>query len=147
MRVKLRLPFMAALILTTGCSDRVESPSDPFLIPKERVASVIEDANRGDLSAVKQLIAHFEASSGNDAIAAKWSAKARELGDAQELYYYAAQMFTATRHESNSLKKHEMLVDALNSAKRSYAIRADTSTQELVDEIAQALDGGENLSR
>lgn len=122
-----------------ACSGGLKSPSDAFLIPQEQIAVVTKDASAGNLSAIKRLISHYEATSGDDAIAEEWRAKARSLGDAQELYYYAARLFTGARSESDPVKKQKMLVEALESAQRSYANGADASTQRLIDEISQVI--------
>lgn len=104
------------------------------------MAAVVKDANHGDVRAIKRLIAHYEASSENDVVVEKWRAKAREIGDAQELYYYAASTFTGARREPDLVKKREMLAKALESAKRSYVSSDDGSTQQLVDEITRAIE-------
>lgn len=140
MSMKMFWFLLATSFAMTGCGDGLKSPSNAFLMPKEQMAVVVRDANHGDLSAIKRLIAHYEASSGNDVVAEEWRAKARALGDAQELYYYAARMFTEARGEPNLVKKREMLVEALESAKRSYASSAEASTQQLIDEITRAID-------
>ena len=77
------------------------------------MATVVKEANADDLGSVKRLITHYEATSGNDAIIEEWRVKARSLGDAQELYYYAAKLFTKARTEADPVKKREMLVAAL----------------------------------
>lgn len=131
---------LAASFAMTSCVDGVNSPSDAFLIPKEQMAAVVKDASHGDIKAIKRLIAHYEASSGNEAVAEEWRAKARASGDAQELYYYAARTFTAGRSQSDPVKRRELLAEALKSAKNSYASSADVSTQQLIDEITRAID-------
>ena len=140
MSMKMLWFLLAMSFAMTGCGDGLKSPSDAFLIPKEQMAAVVKDANHGDLSAIKRLIAHYEASSGNDVVAEEWRAKARALGDAQELYYYSARTFTVARSEPDFVKKREMLAEALESARRSYASSADASTQRLIDEITRAID-------
>ena len=135
------LPFLLSMSLAMmGCDHGLKSPSQASLIPKEQMATVVKDANHGDIRAIKRLIAHYGASSENGAVAEEWRAKAREIGDAQELYYYAASTFTGARGESDLEKKREMLIEALKSAKRSYASSADVSTQQLIDEISQSID-------
>lgn len=133
------LPMLAVLFLLIGCDEKPKSPSDAFLIPQEQISTVTKAADNGDLVAIKRLIAHYEATSGNDVIAEKWKAKARSLGDPQELYYYSASLFTAARRENDASKKHEMLVEALEAANRSYASHADKSTQQLIDEIKRII--------
>lgn len=139
MSMKMPLSLLVMSFAIAACDGGLKSPSDDFLIPQEQIAVVVKEANAGDLSAIKRLIAHYEATSGNDAVAEEWKAKARSLGDAQELYYYAAKLFTGARDEPNPIKKQTMLAEALNSAKRSYASRPDTSTQRLIDEINQSI--------
>ncbi len=130
---------LALSLAVSGCDDGIKSPSDAFLIPQEQMATVVKEAKAGDLGSVKRLIAHYEATSGNDALVEEWRAKARSLGDAQELYYYAAKLFTKARTETDPVKKREMLVDALKAAERSSSSHADASTQKLVEEIAHSL--------
>lgn len=125
--------------MLSGCDDGIKSPSDAFLIPQTQMAAVVKEAQAGDLSSVKRLIAHYEATSGNDAIAEEWRAKARSLGDAQELYYYAAKLFTGARAEADPVKKREMLTEALKSAERSSSSHADASTQQLIEDITRSL--------
>lgn len=139
MSTKMRSSLVVALFAVTACGSGFRSPSDAFLIPNEQIATVTKEASAGDLGAVKRLIAHYEATSGNDALTEEWRAKARALGDAHELYYYAARLFTGARNESDPAKKKEMLVEALDSARRSYANGADTSTQRLIDEISRSI--------
>lgn len=100
--------FPVSLILSLalmGCDNRDRSPSDVFLIPKQQLAAVINSANNGDIKSVKRLIYYYESSSEDEAMAEKWRAKARSLGDAQELYYYAAKIYTGARSEPDSTKK------------------------------------------
>lgn len=135
------LSFLLAMSFAiASCSDRLQSPSDAFLISQEQMAAVVKNANRGDIGSIKRLIAHYEASSDNDAAAEEWRLKARALGDAQELHYYAARVFTGARSETDLARKHEMLIEALESARHSYASSADPSTQQLIDEITRAID-------
>jgi len=139
MSMKMLSLLLAMSFVMTGCSDGLKSPSDAFLIPQEQMAAVEKEADAGDLDAIKRLIAHYDAVSGNDAIAEKWRVKARSLGDAQELYYYAGSLFIKARRESDPVKKREMLTEAFDFAKRSYASRADTSTQRLIEEISRSI--------
>lgn len=134
--------LMMTLVLSfamSGCDDGIKSPSDALLIPQGKMAKIVKEANAGDLAAVKKLIAHYEATSGNDAIADGWRAKARSLGDAQELYYYAARLFTGARVEPDPVKKREMLAEALKAAERSSSSHADASTQQLIEDITRSL--------
>jgi hypothetical protein len=133
------LSFLLAMsFVVMACSNDLRSPSDAFLIPQEKMEAVEKEADAGDLDAIRRLIAHYDATSGNDAIADKWRARARSLGDAQELYYYAARTFTGAQSELDPEKKRGMLANALDAARRSYASRSDESTQQLLNKINQA---------
>jgi TPR repeat protein len=139
MSMKMLVLLLAMSFALAGCGEGLKSPSDAFLIPQEQMTTVVKEANAGDLDAVKRLIAHYEATSGNDALAEEWRAKARSLGDAQELYYYAAKLFTGAKVEADPIKKRDMLVEALKAAERSSSSHADASTQQLVEEITRSL--------
>jgi len=133
-----------ALLLTTSfvltaCSNEISSPSDAFLIPESQLAGVTNAANADDLEAVKRLISHYEATTGNEEVAEKWREKARSLGDAHELFNHAGSLLIRAKRESDPEKRRGILVEALNSAKRSHTNRADASTQRLVDEINRSL--------
>lgn len=52
---------------------------------RDKVA-VMKAADAGDLAAIKRLIAHYEATLGNDVLAEQWRERACALGDAQELF-------------------------------------------------------------
>ncbi|UBB26179.1 hypothetical protein LAG73_03575 [Pseudoxanthomonas japonensis] len=122
-----------------ACDGGLKSPSDVFLIPQDQIEAITKKANSGDVDAVKRLIAHYEASSENDAIAEEWRAKARALGDAQELYYFAERQFTGARIETEQAKKREMLMSALKAAEQSLSSREDASTKQLIEEITRSL--------
>lgn len=139
--------LVVVALAVAGCSDELRgpnaseqrSPSDAFVIPDEERATVEVAANQGDVAAVKRLIDHYEALSGSDEDAAKWKAVARELGDSQQLNYYAASTLTAARRESDPAKRHAMLVDALGAARRSNASKANPSAQKLILEATRAM--------
>jgi hypothetical protein len=105
---------------------------------REKVA-VMAAADAGDLVAIKRLIAHYEATLGNDVLAERWRERACDLGDAQELYYLAARRFAAAEVEDDAEIRHTLLVDAHDAAKRSHASQPDHSTQLLVEQIARAV--------
>ena len=132
------LALMVSFIML-GCDSGTISPNDAFLIRQDQLSAVMQDANNGDLVAVKKLIAHYEATSGNEAVADVWRAKARSLGDAQELYYYAAKLFTAAKVETDPAKKHEMLEEALKAAELSSSSHADPYTQQLIEDITRSI--------
>jgi hypothetical protein len=139
--------LVVVALAAAGCSDELRgpnaseqrSPSDAFVIPDEERATVEVAANQGDVAAVKRLIDHDEALSRNDEDAAKWKAVARELGDSQQLNYYAASTLTAARRENDPAKRHAMLVDALGAARRSNASKANPSAQKLILEATRAM--------
>jgi len=127
-------------IATASCSgeprgpDKVEqvSPSDAFMIPEDELATVEVAANQGDVAAVKRLIAHYEAVSGSDEVAERWKAVARELGDWEQLNYYAGSRLAAARRENDPAKRRALLIDALAAARRSNASSANPSAQKLI---------------
>lgn len=139
--------LVVVALATAGCSGELRgpnaseqrSPSDAFVIPDEERATVEVAANQGDVAAVKRLIDHYEALSGSDEDAAKWKSVARELGDSQQLNYYAASTLTAARRENDPAKRHAMLVNALGAAKRSNASKANPSAQKLILEATRAM--------
>lgn len=139
--------LVVVALAAAGCSDELRgpnaseqrSPSDAFVIPDEERATVEVAANQGDVAAVKRLIDHYEALSGSDEDAAKWKAVARELGDSQQLNYYAASTLTAARRENDPAKRRAMVVDALAAARRSNASKANPSAQKLILEATRAM--------
>ncbi|HEY0334077.1 MAG TPA: hypothetical protein VGC74_10255 [Stenotrophomonas sp.] len=139
MNIKMLALLLAMSFALTSCDEGLKSPSDAFLIPQEQMATVVKEADAGDLNAVKRLIAHYDATSGNDAIAGEWRAKARALGDAQELYYYAGSLYIRARRENDPVKRRVILEDALKAAERSSSSHADASTQKLIDDITRSL--------
>nr|WP_310524663.1 hypothetical protein [Polymorphobacter sp.] len=135
-----RILLVSVLVaLLSACEPK--SPSDVFLIPRERLVLEERDGNSGDLAAIKRLIAHYDATSGNERAAEKWRAKARSFGDAQELHSYAAGLSVRALAEPDPLKKRRILTEALESAKRSYKNDPDVSTQDLIYEIERSLAG------
>lgn len=135
----MRLLLLIVSLAVTACGSGLESPSDAFLIPPDQMAVLTMQADSGDVVAVKRLIAHYDATSGNDGLAEEWRAKARALGDAQELYYYAAGLFIKAQRENDPGKKRGMLEEALKAAERSSSSHADAYTQKLIDEITRSL--------
>jgi hypothetical protein len=115
------------------------TPSDAFVIPERERVVVEAAAKNGDVASVKRLIAHYDALSGYDELASKWRAVARELGDSDQLYYYAASTFVDAGHEADAVKRHAMLVDALDAARRSDASSTNASAQKLIREVKLAL--------
>jgi len=97
-------------------------------------------AKKGDLESVRRLIAHYEALSGSDELAEKWKATARELGDLNELYFYASSAVLAARRESDAAKRHAMLLDALEAARRSDASKANAAAQQLIREVRRQME-------
>lgn len=135
--MNLKLLLLTLLILS-GCYDR--SPSDVFLIPRDQLPVVVNAAKAGNITEIKRLISHFEAMS-DDVNAEHWRKSARDLGDAQELYYYAATLYTAALKENDPTKKQEILAEALISAKKSYESNSDESAQALITDINKLLHG------
>lgn len=102
-------------------------------------AAVMEAADAGDVAAIKRLIAHYEATLGNDVLAERWRERACALGDAQELYYLAARRFAAAEVEGDPALRHALLAEAHDAAKRSHTSQPDHSTQLLVEQIGRAV--------
>lgn len=116
------------------------TPSEAFRIPKDELNQVIDEANKGDLDAIKRLIAHYDAGApGDEIIAKKWSEKAISLGDADELYFSSARLLTKAYREIDAKKKSELLITALEYAKRSHLNNKDKnkdkSITKLIDDI------------
>ena len=139
--MKVLMFLLATSFAMTACDTGLKSPSDAFLIPQDQMVAITKRANAGDMDAITRLIAHYDATTGNDAIAEEWRAKARAFGDAQELYYFAGSLFLKARRENDPIKKRELLEEALKAAKRSSSSHADVSTQKLIEEITRSLKG------
>lgn len=142
------VPILLSLIMM-GCSGggrhdgrEIVSPSDAFLIAEEDQASVLSAANQGDLKAIRRLIAHYDALSGYDEHAERWKERARELGDAQELYNHASRLFLQSHGELDPERRRMLLGEALKLARRSNESRASSSAWKLIDEISGAIEGG-----
>lgn len=133
------LLLLAVSVAMAACSRGASSPSDVFVIPHDQIAAVETAAGAGDRGEVRRLIAHYEAAGGSPEVVETWRAKARALGDSEELYYYAARLYTASMTETEPCRKGRMLGDALAAAKRSTSAHAGPSSQELVQDIIQSL--------
>jgi hypothetical protein len=148
--MKLIMPvvlLIAVAFALVGCEgergvpdeNEIMSPSDAHMIPEKERALVEAAAKKGDLESVRRLIAHYEALSGSDELAEKWKATARELGDSNELYFYASSTVVAARRESDAAKRHAMLLDALEAARRSDASKANAAAQQLIREVRRQM--------
>ena len=124
--------------LLVACTDR--APSEAIVLPEDQLPSIIRDANTGDLISIKRLIAHYAISPENRAAAEEWRAKARSLGDPDELYYHAAELFIEAKREHIAVKRRILLTTALKSARHSYESDRDKATLRLIDEILVAID-------
>ncbi|WP_312319343.1 hypothetical protein [Stenotrophomonas sp.] len=122
-----------------ACGDEQVSPSDAFVLPEQELATLEASAGKGDVDAVTRLIAHYEALSGSDDLAEKWKARARDLGDSKQLYYYAASTYTAAVREEDSVKRHEMLVEALAAARRSNESASSPSAKKLILDVKREM--------
>lgn len=125
----LLLPLLAA------CS----AADDVGPLPDTRRAGVEQAALAGELAAVKRMISHCEATPGDDAQAERWRERARELGDAQELYFHAARRFVAAEVEADDETRQRLLMEAHHAALRSQAAQPERSTEQLVQQIARTL--------
>ncbi|MEQ7895842.1 hypothetical protein [Xanthomonas arboricola] len=130
--------YLFLMILLAACGTK--SPSDAFIVSDSKLERLTRQADSGDLAAVKCLIAHYDATSGNEEASEKWRAKARLLGDADELYYYSARLSAEARRSNDSKERRAMLLESLKAARHSYAIRPNESAKKLIDEASQSLD-------
>lgn len=129
-----KLSILLWVAMVTACVARDEGDH----ISGREKAAVMEAADAGDVVAIKRLIAHYEATLGNDVLAEQWRERACALGDAQELYYLAARRFAAAEVEGDPALRHALLEEAHAAAKRSHASQPDHSTQLLVEQIGRA---------
>ncbi|MCD0277765.1 hypothetical protein JWH04_02070 [Xanthomonas melonis] len=127
--------FLTILLAACGA----KSPSDAFVVSDSKLERLTREADSGDLAAVKILIAHYDATSGNEEASERWRAKARLLGDADELYYYSARLSTEAKRSNDRKERRAMLLESLRAARRSYAIRPNESAKKLIDEASQSL--------
>jgi hypothetical protein len=131
-----RIASVLLVVLICACSP--QSPSDAYLIPDDELHAVEEKAHKGDLSAVHQLIDHYDSYSGGEQSAALWKKKALELSDPAQLYNEAAVLATRAKRESGA-KKKEDLSAALVYAKKSLAAKDQASTRELIADIEEKI--------
>jgi len=127
----------SAMCLLAAC--RPESPSEAFQIPPDEVASVTDDAEKGDIESIRRLIAYYEGMPDGSSLAAPWKAKARLLADADELSFYAEALLIEAKREPNVLKRKAILQKALAAAMRSDASKSTESSREAVQEIRLGL--------
>lgn len=133
--MKRSLLLLFTLPAWLGCS-QASSSEDVFLSASEQ-AVVETAAESGDLPAIKRLIAHIEAGGDVDDAAGAWRARARRMGDPQELYHHAARRLVEAQEAEDAERRASLLEEALEAARRSYAGSADPSTQLLVEQIAR----------
>mgnify|MGYP000119339474 CR=1 FL=1 len=140
-------PFVVvAALALAACGNEPVSPSDAFVLP-ERERGVLEtSASKGDIDAIRQLIAHYEALSGSDDLAEKWKAKARDLGDSKQLYYYAASKYAAALREEDPARRREMLVEALAAATRADEAGSSSSSKKLILDLKREMEVDGKLS-
>lgn len=109
-------------------------PGDASLSAAQEKAA-LSAADNDDLCAIKQLIAHYEASGDVDASAEPWRARARQLGDLFELHHHATRRLVEAQEEADPAKHARLLEEAMVSARR--AAMDEPSAQSLVDQIAR----------
>ena len=128
------IPLLCLLLIALPGCGAGPATADGYLSPHQ-VAAVTAAAKADDLAAIKRLIAHYEATPGNDVPAARWRERARDLGDAQELYYQAATRFAAARVEADLAVRFRLLAEAHDAARRAYASKPEHSAQLLIEQI------------
>lgn len=119
-----------------ACSGSDESA----LLPPPQRSKVEQAARKGDLVAIKRLIAHHEAMQFEQAAAERWRERARDLGDPQELYFQAARQYVAAEVEADDETRYRLLLEALHAAQRAHASRPERATELLEQQIARTLE-------
>lgn len=113
-------------------------PTDSVYLSANEKAAVLAMAKTDDLAAIKRLIAHYEAGPAEAAAVENWRARARKLGDPQELYHHAARRFAQAQDVVDPEQRAAFLAEALASAHKSHAGSGDPSTMLLVAQIERA---------
>ena len=135
------MAFLACGLL--GCSDRSAdapvSTDQVFVLSGAELAQVRARADRGDLSAIHQLIDHYYASANGDTDAERWRVRALALGDPMVLAEEAARLETLARMQKNPVEREHSLRQALAFASASQRAEPKPSTLSLVSDIERAL--------
>ncbi len=131
---------LLCLLLPALFACQKAAPTDSAYLSADEEAAVIVVAKTDDLAAIKRLIAHYEASPAEAVAVENWRARARKLGDPQELYHHAARRFAQAQDEPDAEQHAAYLDEALAAAKRSHDGSGDPSTLLLVEQIARAQD-------
>ncbi|MDX3934702.1 hypothetical protein [Stenotrophomonas sp.] len=113
-------------------------PTDSVYLSADEKAAVLAMAKTDDLAAIKRLIAHYEAGPAEAVAVENWRARARKLGDPQELYHHAARRFAQAQDEPDPEQRAAFLAEALAAAHKSHAGSGDPSTMLLVAQIERA---------
>ncbi|MDQ1063495.1 MULTISPECIES: hypothetical protein [unclassified Stenotrophomonas] len=125
------------LLALPGCGEG--PPTDDRYLSPRQLAVVTAAAKDDDLVAIKRLIAHYEATPGNDVPAARWRQRARDLGDVQELYYQAASRFASARVAESAEARFRLLAEAQDAAKRAYERAPEHANLLLVEQIEREM--------
>jgi len=131
-----RLMWWVPWGVLVACSAAEESGT---LAPQQR-SRVEQAARAGDLKAIKRLIAHHEAMPYEQAAAERWRERARDLGDAQELYFQAARQYVAAEVEVDDETRYRLLLEAHHAAQRAQASRPERATELLEQQIARTIE-------
>jgi hypothetical protein len=131
-----RMMWMLLWPALAACSGNEES----VLLPPSQRSKVERAARAGDLVAIKRLIAHHEAMPFEQAASERWRERARDLGDAQELYFQAARKYVAAEVEMDDETRYRLLLEAHHAAQRAQASRPERSTELLEQQIARAIE-------
>lgn len=129
---------LLCLLLPVLVACQKAPPAESAYLSASEEAEVTVAAKTDDLVAIKRLIAHYEASPAEAAATETWRARARKLGDPQELYHHAARRFAQSQDEPDAEQRAAFLEEALEAAQRSHAGSGDPATLLLVEQIARA---------
>lgn len=133
---------LLCLLLPALVACQNDPPSNSVYLSTDEKAGVITMAKTDDLAAIKRLIAHYEAGPAEAVAVENWRARARKLGDAQELYHHAARRFAQAQDEADPEQRAAFLAEALGAAQQSHAGSGDPSTMLLVAQIERAQEQG-----
>lgn len=130
--------YVRAIIICltiNGCTEKELTTDEVFVLQQKNLYQTIGTAKNGDIKSIRTLIAHYDAIKDGDNQAKFWRTKALTLGDPEELYIHANKIAHKAMRERDSLIRHQLLINALESAELSHASRSDAHTLKLIKEI------------
>jgi len=132
-----RYSLLCLLLPALVACQKAPSSGSVYLSADEK-AAVLAMAKTDDLAAIKRLIAHYEVGPAEAVAVENWRARARKLGDPQELYHHAARRFAQAQDEADPEQRAAFFAEALAAAHKSHAGSGDPSTMLLVAQIERA---------